>query len=90
MSVYLVTLHVEGTLEALLAGEHLLLAGDAPPRVLDQAHAQLAAVAGTAALHTAAAAGEAAVTRVVPQIDPSVPQPVVQSRRRPLLGPSPG
>ena len=28
--------------------------------------------------------------RVVPQIDPSVPQPVVQSRRRPLLGPSPG
>ena len=29
-------------------------------------------------------------TWVVPQIDPSVPQPVVQSRRRPLLGPSPG
>ena len=28
--------------------------------------------------------------RVVPQIDPSVPHPVVQSRRRPLLGPSPG
>ena len=28
--------------------------------------------------------------RLVPQIDPSVPQPVVQSRRRPLLGPSPG
>ena len=28
--------------------------------------------------------------KVVPQIDPSVPQPVVQSRRRPLLGPSPG
>ena len=27
---------------------------------------------------------------VVPQIDPSVPLPVVQSRRRPLLGPSPG
>ena len=27
---------------------------------------------------------------VVPQIDPSVPQLVVQSRRRPLLGPSPG
>ena len=27
---------------------------------------------------------------VVPQIDPSVPQPVVQSRRRPLIGPSPG
>ena len=27
---------------------------------------------------------------VVPQIDPSVPQPIVQSRRRPLLGPSPG
>ena len=27
---------------------------------------------------------------VVPQIYPSVPQPVVQSRRRPLLGPSPG
>ena len=27
---------------------------------------------------------------IVPQIDPSVPQPVVQSRRRPLLGPSPG
>ena len=26
---------------------------------------------------------------VVPQIDPSVPQPVVQSRRRPLLGPFP-
>ena len=26
---------------------------------------------------------------IVPQIDPSVPQPVVQSRRRPLLGPSP-
>ena len=37
--------------------------------------------------------GEAATTsevQVVPQIDPSVPQPVVQSRRRPLLGPSPG
>ena len=30
------------------------------------------------------------VPAVVPQIDPSVPQPVVQSRRRPLLGPSPG
>ena len=28
--------------------------------------------------------------QVVPQIDPSVPQPVVQSRRRPLLGPSLG
>ena len=27
---------------------------------------------------------------LVPQIDPSVPQPAVQSRRRPLLGPSPG
>ena len=27
---------------------------------------------------------------LVPQIDPSVPQPVVQSRRRPLLEPSPG
>ena len=27
---------------------------------------------------------------LVPQIDPSVPQPVVKSRRRPLLGPSPG
>ena len=27
---------------------------------------------------------------LVPQIDPSVPQPVVQSWRRPLLGPSPG
>ena len=27
---------------------------------------------------------------VVPQIYPSVPQLVVQSRRRPLLGPSPG
>ena len=27
---------------------------------------------------------------VVPQIGPSVPQPVVQSRRRPLLAPSPG
>ena len=27
---------------------------------------------------------------VVPQIYSSVPQPVVQSRRRPLLGPSPG
>ena len=26
--------------------------------------------------------------RLVPQIDPSVPQPVVQSRRRSLLGPS--
>ena len=46
-----------------------------------------------------AAAADAAETRprqtptllcVVPQIDPSVPQPVVQSRRRPLLGPSPG
>ena len=24
--------------------------------------------------------------QVVPQIDPSVPQPVIQSRRRPLLG----
>ena len=30
------------------------------------------------------------VILLVPQIDPSVPQPVVQSRRRPLLGPSPG
>ena len=30
------------------------------------------------------------LSRIVPQIDPSVPQPVVQSRRRPLLGPSPG
>ena len=29
-------------------------------------------------------------SEVVPQIDPSVPQLVVQSRRRPLLGPSPG
>ena len=29
-------------------------------------------------------------SRLVPQIDPSVPQPVVQSRRRPLLGPPPG
>ena len=28
--------------------------------------------------------------KVVPQIDPSVPQPVVQSQRRPLKGPSPG
>ena len=28
--------------------------------------------------------------RVVLCSDPSVPQPVVQSRRRPLLGPSPG
>ena len=28
--------------------------------------------------------------KLVPQIDPSVLQPVVQSRRRPLLGPSPG
>ena len=28
--------------------------------------------------------------KLVPQIDPSVPQPVVQSQRRPLLGPSPG
>ena len=28
--------------------------------------------------------------QLVPQIDPSVPQPVVQSQRRPLLGPSPG
>ena len=27
---------------------------------------------------------------LVPQIDPLVPQPVVQSRRRPLLGPYPG
>ena len=27
---------------------------------------------------------------LLPQIDPSVPQPVEQSRRRPLLGPSPG
>ena len=27
---------------------------------------------------------------LVQQIDPSVPQPVVQSQRRPLLGPSPG
>ena len=27
---------------------------------------------------------------LVPQIDPSVPHAVVQSRRRPLLGPSPG
>ena len=30
------------------------------------------------------------VSVIVPQIDPSVPQSVVQSRRRPLLGPSPG
>ena len=30
------------------------------------------------------------VIKVLPQIDPLVPQPVVQSRRRPLLGPSPG
>ena len=30
------------------------------------------------------------VSVLVPQIDPSVPQLVVQSRRRPLLGPSPG
>ena len=30
------------------------------------------------------------ISALVPQIDPSVPQPVVQSRRRPLLGPSPG
>ena len=30
------------------------------------------------------------VFQVVPQIDPSVLQLVVQSRRRPLLGPSPG
>ena len=29
-------------------------------------------------------------SKVVPQIDPSVPQPVVQSRRKPQLGPSPG
>ena len=29
-------------------------------------------------------------SKLVPQIDPSVPQPVVQLRRRPLLGPSPG
>ena len=58
VSVHLVTRHVEGTLEVLLAGEHLLLSGDAPPRVLHQAHAQLAAVAGAASLHTAAAAGE--------------------------------
>ena len=28
--------------------------------------------------------------RLEPQIDPSVPQPVVQSRRRPLIGPFPG
>ena len=35
--------------------------------------------------------GESAVGSIlVPQIDPSVPRPVVQSRRRPLLGPSPG
>ena len=30
------------------------------------------------------------VSSVVPQIDPSVPQPVVQSQRKTLLGPSPG
>ena len=30
------------------------------------------------------------VFSLVPQIHPSVPQPVVQLRRRPLLGPSPG
>ena len=30
------------------------------------------------------------VSRIVPQIDPSVPQPVGQSQRRPLLGPTPG
>ena len=34
--------------------------------------------------------GGGGTVKVVPQIDPSVPQPVVQSRRRPLLGPSPG
>ena len=34
--------------------------------------------------------GNCYISDLVPQIDPSVPQPVVQSRRRPLLGPSPG
>ena len=34
--------------------------------------------------------GASEETKVVPHIDPSVPQPVVQSQRRPLLGPSPG
>ena len=33
---------------------------------------------------------ESSQFRLVPQIDQSVPQPVIQSRRRPLLGPSPG
>ena len=34
--------------------------------------------------------GRILTLELVPQIDPSVPQPVVQSQRRPLLGPSPG
>ena len=44
----------------------------------------------TPASEPAAAPAEEEKKEVVPQIDPSVPQPVVQSRRRPLLGPSPG
>ena len=37
-----------------------------------------------------AVTGRLESSSLVPQIDPSVAQPVVQSRRRPLLGPSPG
>ena len=39
---------------------------------------------------TAAAYDRLMMFLAVPQIDPSVPQPVVQSWRRPLLGSSPG
>ena len=44
----------------------------------------------TPAPEPAAAPAEEEKKEVVPQIDPSVPQPVVQLRRRTLLGPSSG
>ena len=47
-----------------------------------------AAGQGAARLHDRGRGGSA--TQLVLCSGPSVPQPVVQSRRRPLLGPSPG
>ena len=44
----------------------------------------------TPAPEPAAAPAEEEKKEVVPQIDPLVPQPIVQSQRRPLLGTSPG
>ena len=67
-------------------------------RVVVAALAQVTALGARAALpHAAAVLGsqgqevppgannKAGFFKLVPQIDPSVPQPVVQSRRRPLL-----